>query len=366
MQMGEDLNLINGHKDVSYIVKATNNCNMGCGYCYYRHNKAQGSDNRMSTDVLRQTIASMLGHNQSCANFIWHGGEPLMMGIGFFEDIVDFQNGYLKSTGKEIAVSNCVQTNGLLLDDEWIDFLKRNGFNVSISLDGYFGLHSKNRGTSPETFNRIMENVVLLSRRGMQFSVLTVVTKETVGHEEELFDFFADFDIESFGFLPMNYGSPDDCLSANEYGSFLCRFFDIWTSKGKTNLEIREFDEFIRGYLGQPQRLCHHTDLCDCYMTVTPNGDLYPCDCYPQDETTKLGNVYGSIAEAHEKSKLLFQGAYTLPDECEHCDYGVICNGGCKYHRWIARKDYAAPHFYCKATKALYDIMASCLASIGE
>ena len=353
------------HKDISYIVKVTNNCNMGCQYCYYRHNRSKSPENRMRPEVLERTIASMLDYNTDYANFIWHGGEPLLMGRPFYESIVEIQKGYLRETGKEIIITNCIQTNGVLLDDEWIDFFVENDFNVSISLDGFFDLHSMNRGTNREAFDAIMANIARLSERGVPFSVLTVVTKETIGQEEELFDFFADYDISSFGFLPMNYGDEEDSLSPDDYGAFLKRFFELWITKGKMNISIREFDELMRGYLGQEQRLCHHTDLCDCYFTVTPTGDLYPCDCFPQNEQTKLGNVFGSIADAHEANRRFFAKSHGMPVGCKGCEFAHICNGGCRYHRWLKDEEYGQKQYYCESYRALYGEIAACL-SVGS
>lgn len=192
-----------------------------------------------------------------------------MMDCDFFESIVDIQRECVRGSGKDIVISNCIQTNGVLLDDEWIDFFVANDFNVSISLDGLFDLHTRNRGTNREAFDAIMHNEARLSERKVPFSVLTVVTNETLGQEEELFDFFADYDISSFGFLPMNYGDEQDSLSPDDYGAFLRRFFELWITKGKMSISIREFDEFMRGYLGQAQRLYHHTEeSCDKYREL--------------------------------------------------------------------------------------------------
>lgn len=289
-----------------------------------------------------------------------------MMDRDFFESIVGIQRECVRGSGKDIVISNCIQTIGVLLDDEWIDFFVANDFNVSISLDGFFDLHARNRGMNREAFDAIMRNVARLSERKVPFSVLTVVTNETLGQEEELFDFFADYDISSFGFLPMNYGDEQDSLSPDDYGAFLRRFFELWITKGKMSISIREFDEFMRGYLGQAQRLCHLTDLCDCYFTVTPTGNLYPCDCFPQNEDTLLGSVFGSISDAHEANRKFFELGHTMPSECDGCEFGHICNGGCRYHRWLKADDFSKRQFYCSSYKALYSDIAACLAMGAE
>ena len=195
------------------------------------------------------------------------------------------QREYVRGSGKDIVISNCIQTNGVLLDDEWIDFFVANDFNVSISLDGFFDLHARNRGTNREAFDAIMRSAARLSERKVPFSVLTVVTNETLGQEEELFDFFADYDISSFGFLPMNYGDEQDSLSPDDYGAFLRKFFEL---------------------------------------------------------------------------------GHTMPSECDGCKFGHICNGGCRYHRWLNADDFSKRQFYCSSYKALYSDIAACLAMGAE
>ena len=352
---------LGGQMDITYIVKITSNCNMGCSYCYYRNNKPEAETGRMSFETVDVLIDSVLENNNEGAQFIWHGGEPLLMGIDFFEHIVSRQKEKLAALGKELPILNCVQTNGTLLNEAWIDFFERNEFGVSISLDGFYELHSGNRGTSKKVFDKTLGGVKLLSERGMPFSVLTVVTDATIGNEELIFDFFDDCEITSFGFLPMNYGNLEDCISAEKYGDFLCTFFDLWVAKGKTDVKVREFDEFLRGYLGQPLLLCEHCNNCHLYYTVEPDGLVYPCDCFPAKDDVCFGSVYTPIADILDAGLRLFTRANRTPAECERCEFLQICNGGCKHRRWILDNEYRKPEFYCEAYKRLYEKMKGSL-----
>jgi uncharacterized protein len=339
-------------KDYCYIVKVTDDCNLNCSYCYNRANELSFAERRMNSGTLEQTVSSLLEHNNAFANFVWHGGEPLLMGLDFFSDIVRIQ-----ASKKDIVISNFVQTNGTLLNDEWIDFFYRNDFKIGISLDGFHDLHALNRGTDGHDFDVIMENIQKLSKMKIPFSVLAVVTQNSLGNEERIFDFFSDSGIESFGFLPMNYGDKTDCLSAADFGRFLNRFFELWLNKGKLDLKIREFDEYLRGYLGAKQHLCHHCNVCEYYFTITPSGDVYPCDCFPQIPETQLGTVFNDIGESFAKAKQFLKGSECVPKACASCEHVQICNGGCKYHRWINQKDFSEPQYYCGSYRSLYAAM---------
>jgi uncharacterized protein len=152
----------------------------------------------------------------------------------------------------------------------------------------------------------------------------------------------------------MNYGDSDDSLSAADYGRFLTRFFQLWLNKGKLGLKIREFDEFLRGHYGTAQRLCAHCGVCELYFTIAPTGEVFPCDCFPQTQETRLGTVFGGIEKCYSKQKDFYCGSDELPRVCETCSYSRICNGGCKYHRWLRQANYSQPQYYCASYKTLY------------
>jgi len=346
-------------KDYSFVVKLTNSCNMNCGYCYHRKNLTEHTESRMSEETLRRTIECLIDHNHDYAHFIWHGGEPLLLGLDYFQRIMDLEAQYAKPG---MSLSNSVQTNGTMLSDEWIDFFVKHDFHVGISLDGFHELHQFNRDLDDQTFDVIVEYIRKLKEKGARFGVLSVVSQRTLGNEERLFDFFCEAGIENVGFLPMNYGNAEDSLSAADYGKFLKRYFEIWIFKGKLGLSIREFDEFLRGHCGVVQRLCVHCNDCDIYYTVTPTGDIYPCDCFPQLPESRLGTVFDNLKTVHKNVLTFLRGSETLPKPCTGCKFKAICGGGCKYYRWLHNQDYTEPQLYCASYKTLYQTMERCLS----
>lgn len=343
-------------QDICFIVKVTNNCNMGCSYCYYRRNMATGPQHRMTIDVLERTISDVLENNALGANFIWHGGEPLLMGREFFSKALEIERKTMKALHKDYPISNSVQTNGLCINEEWCDFFKANDFRVGISLDGPLELQSTNRGTTEKEFEKIVNGIDLLVSENVPVSILSVITSDTLGHEKDLFSFYSEHNIESVSFLPMNYGDLNTCLSSDYYAIFLQRFFDLW-AHADSSLKVREFDEMLRGFMGLEPSLCHHRNLCDRYFTVTPSGEVYPCDCFPQTDETKLGTVFDDIELLTSANQEFFSASSFIPAACKDCSLRSSCNSGCSFHRWINAKDYSREQFYCGSYKALHAAM---------
>ena len=334
---------------------------MGWKYCYYRHNSINSSKHKMDLEITKKVIENSIKNNTDHASFIWHGGEPLLVGIDYFKEIVSYQNELLQKKNPDFIIENNIQTNALLLNEDWINFFKNNNFRVSISVDGFYEIQSKNRGTTLGHYQRIIHNIELMRKLQMDFSVLTVVTNDSLGKEDALFDFFAETGISSFGFLPMNYGNLSDCLKPDDYGNFLCNFFDVWLSKGKEGISIREFDDYIRWHLGQQPIQCEHCNICHQYFTVLPNGDLYPCDCFGQKGILKLGTVFDDVNVTIENNKRLYTGAEVVPNECCECQFADLCKGGCKYFRYIQNNSFVNKQYYCSSYKQLYTKMKQAL-----
>jgi len=136
-------------------------CNLDCAYCFFLKKETlyPGSRFRMSDEVMeqyvRQTIAAQRGPQVTIA---WQGGEPTLMGLDFYRRAMAVEKKYAKP-GQ--TIENTFQTNGILLDDEWCEFLCENRFLVGISLDGPRSLHDayrRDKGGQP-TFDRVVRAV---------------------------------------------------------------------------------------------------------------------------------------------------------------------------------------------------------------
>lgn len=152
---------------------ASSLCNLNCEYCYYTEKsdmyRAQGAGSRMtlSDELLEKFTRQYIeAQTQPQVLFSWHGGEPLMRPISFYEKALRLQRQYARGH----MIDNCLQTNGTLLTDEWCEFFRRNNFLIGISIDGPKEFHDeyrRTRGGGP-SFDKVMRGIRLLNKHGVE------------------------------------------------------------------------------------------------------------------------------------------------------------------------------------------------------
>lgn len=334
-------------------------CNLDCNYCYYR-DKSEiygGKMPRMSEEMLEEYIKQYIRDaSQQHITFCWHGGEPLMAGLPFFRKAMELQQKYCGD--KEIE--NTIQTNGIMLNEEWCDFLHDNDFLVGISLDGPQDIHDayrKDCGGAP-TFTRVMRGVELMARKNVQYNLLSTVNRRSEGRGLEVYKF-----LRSIGhyvqFLPVveyvrmrdTEGkrplivSPDEenaveapwSVSAEGYGQFMCDVFDEWVRFDVGHTFVQLFDVVLANWCGVQPALCSFCEACGDGLVVEHNGDVYSCDHFVYPEY-KLGNIKDkTIAQMYASDEQQAFGRdkrEALPLECKRCNYYFLCRGECPKHRF--------------------------------
>jgi len=249
----------------------------------------------MSIKILERIIARFLDIAGPEAWLCWQGGEPTLMGLDFYLRAVEFEKHYKK---KGQRVYNALQTNGLLLDKKWAEFLRDNNFLLGISIDGPAKFHDAYRITKggEPTHLLIMEKIKLLQRYNVQFNALAVLTDKNGREPEALFEFFQDTGINYMQFIP--------CLEVNErgdglasfsinpdiYGDFLCRMFDKWYNDGAPFCYVRDYEEWFIDYVHGTHPSCTFTPYCGGSLVVEYNGNVYPCDFFVQPQWL-LGSI---------------------------------------------------------------------------
>ena len=337
-------------------------CNLDCNYCYYR-DKADIYNNAMplmSDELLETYIRQYIeGVSQQYVTFCWHGGEPLMAGLPFFRKAMELQKKY---AGDKI-VENTLQTNGILVNDDWCSFFADNGFLVGLSLDGPEDIHDAFRrdcGGAP-TFSRVMRTVDMFTRSGVEFNILSTVNKRSEGRGVEVYKFLRT--LSSFmQFLPVvEYVkerpgrrtlivSPDEedaveapwSVSAKGYGEFMCNVFDEWVKRDVGSRFVQLFDITLANWCGVPPPLCAFCDTCGDGLVVEHNGDVYSCDHFVYPEY-RLGNIAeGNLVDMYRSEEQQAFGRdkrEALPMECKRCNYYFLCKGECPKHRFAYAKN---------------------------
>jgi uncharacterized protein len=323
-------------------------CNLDCQYCYYRDKRSLYPDAgalRMPVPLLEdyivQHIAAAPGPE---IDFSWHGGEPTTLGVDFFRQAVELQRKH-KPAGWRIR--NGIQTNGVLLDEEWCRFLAAEHFKAGLSLDGPAELHDPyrvTRGGQP-THQQAMRGYRLLRQHEVSTDIVCTVHNLNVRHPLTVYRFFREIGCGYLGFLPVVESAPEapDGIgpytpSAEAYGAFLCKIFDEWIARDTDRMAVQIFEEAARPALGMEHSLCVFRETCGQIPVVEHNGDFFPCDHFV-DRQHRLGNIRETpLGELLNSPALRAFGDAkrdALPRYCRDCEVLAMCHGGCPKYRFI-------------------------------
>ncbi len=313
-------------------------CNARCAYCFYlRVGEEMYAErrHRMADEVLERIVSSYLGLQLPVSVFSWQGGEPTLMGLPFFERVVELQKRYGKG-GQQVG--NALQTNGFLVDAEWARFLGKYKFVVGLSVDGPREVHERYRGRS---FHKVMRAARVLREHGTLPSVLCCLTDANVGMGAALYRWFVEQGFDALQFIPVVEKEPvtgelaNFSITGEEYGRFLCEVFDEWIKDGVGRVTVRIFEAMLSRAAGTPLPYCPFGERCDSYLVVEHNGDVYPCDFFVRPEL-KLGNVMDAELPAFfeiPEAKAFAASKASDDDECASCEFLTLCYGGCQKDR---------------------------------
>ena len=327
-------------------------CNLDCHYCYYLKKEnlyPKGSVFRMNDELLENYISQHIQATpKEIVSFSWHGGEPTLIGLDYFRKAVALQKKHLPPNKKLI---NGIQTNGLLIDDAWCEFLAQENFYIGLSLDGPKDLHDRYRVTKGQkpTHKQVVQAFQLLRRHKVHVDLLCVVHDVNVKHPTAVYRHLKEIGGEYLQFLPLVERAEDAerslvsrSVPAAAYGEFLCTIFDEWIRNDVGKIFIQLFDESVRPFLGMDHALCIYRQTCGDVPVVEHNGDFYSCDHYVLPEY-KIGNIneqhLGDLVEHSAQRDFGMRKWTSLPRFCRECEVLGMCNGGCPKDRFIKTPD---------------------------
>lgn len=344
-------------------------CNLDCDYCYYLEKDAlypekkfNLSSFRMKDDVLEKLIQDHISAQpQQRVEFIWHGGEPTLLGVDYFKKAVEIQK--KQANGKEIV--NSFQTNGTLINDEWAEFLATNHFLCGLSIDGPQKFHDDHRRfpNGNGSWKKVMECARIFQKHGVEFNTMSVVNASNSKQPVAVYEFlkqtgskFMQFspiaerisedDTEKLSIVNNNYNKEtaimQENVSAVDWGNFLCRVFDKWVKTDVGTYYVNFFDNTLAAYAGQMPSLCTMAQYCGCSLAIEHNGDAYCCDHFVFPEY-QLGNIFVTpISELAKSDKqLIFEQRKqdTLSKQCKDCEFLSACGGDCPKNRFVKNSD---------------------------
>ena len=356
-------------KSPGIILKIAGRCNINCDYCYMYQHADQSFKNKPSVMPLEIFCKSIDEIARCAKKYGWlnikltmHGGEPLLVGKKYFSDALEYTHDKLAFT----AVTISLQSNGTLIDDEWISLFQKYQLKVGISLDGSKQANDLHRldfqGRS--TYEKVIAGIQKLQAENCFGGVLAVIDPKASG--KETFQHFVD----ELGITWMDFLLPDGNhedfgnyyqYPANSYAKFLIEVFDEWWTRQDTKISVRILESIIDTLIGGHSKVesigCGASHL----VVIESDGSLEPLDVLriTGDGFTRQNYYIGQNSfEEFFASPLLTQlntAATELSQQCQSCRYLKACGGGYFPHRFSKANGFQNPSLYCSDLRVLIE-----------
>ena len=335
------------YKNNSKVVKAlclhvAHTCNLNCSYCFASQGKYQGERALMSFEVGKQAFDFLIANSGTRKNLEvdFFGGEPLM-NWDVVKQLVAYARSVEKQHGKNFRFT--FTTNGMLLNDEVIDFLNKEMTNVVLSLDGRKEVndHFRKNYAGQGSYDTIVPNFQRLveKRGGKDYYVRGTFTHNNIDFTNDLFH-MADLGFTELSMEPV-VCPPDDPYALTKED--LPKLFEQYEILAKEMLrrkkEGRGFT-FYHYMLDLKNGPCIYKRITGCgsgteYMAVTPWGELFPCHQFVGDPKYSLGNIWDGVTNTAVQDEFRSCNAYARP-ECKDCWAKLYCSGGCAANAYHA------------------------------
>ncbi len=364
---------------LSLLIKpASGNCNLRCKYCFYHdisEHRQTENYGMMKIETLELLVQKAFQHAEHACSFVFQGGEPTLVGLDFFKKLIELEKKY---NIKNIQVHNALQTNGMVIDEEWAQFLAQNNFLVGLSLDGPKDIHDAARidGKNKGTFKQVMHTVQLFEQYKVEYNILFVVNAYVARHVNKVYQFFKKHHFKYLQFIPCldplneKPGGYEYSLTPERYARFLKNLFDMWYDdvvKGNM-ISIRTFDNYVGMFMGYRPEACGMTGECVCQFVVEADGGIYPCDFYVVDEWY-LGNIAETeLSEigACDTAKKFIEVSRHVDPKCKECKWFKICRGGCRRMREPFENGKPVLNYYCPSFMAFFDHAAQRMQQLAR
>lgn len=348
-------------------------CNLMCDYCFFLEKASlyPSSDFRMSDDVMSAFIRQTIEAQQvPFVTLAWQGGEPTLMGLDFFRRALQVEQ---EAMPAEWRVERTIQTNGVLLDEQWAEFLAQNNFLVGLSIDGPRELHDAYRhdGAGRSVFDRVEAAAHLLQLYGVEFNILCTVNSANQSHPLEIYRYFRDeLGARYLQFIPIvEVDTPPEVdrsgtvsarsVDGRAYGEFLSAIFDEWVRHDVGTMFVQFFDGVLAAYVRGYSSLCVLRPTCGEGVALEHNGDVYSCDHFVE-AAHFLGNItdtpIGELARSAKQRAFGEAKRETLPRYCQECAHLFACGGECPKNRILLTPDREPGlNWLCEGLRLFFD-----------
>jgi len=329
---------------------------MRCRYCFYydissgRAVPSYGIMSDLTMDKIIDNIFKDIDPRDEL-NIAFQGGEPTIAGLPWFRRFID----KIKSRNTGALIQYAFQTNGLLIDEAWCDFLHENNFLIGLSIDALPRLHDHNRlsASGKGTYDDCMRVKELLEKKQVEYNILCVLTNDLAKESEKVWRFIQKEKIRFIQFIPCldppegqdNSGlKAGNSLRPASFAKFYTRLLPLWIRELENGnyISVKLYDDVVNYFSRGVPNSCGIDGQCHNQYVVEADGSVYPCDFYCYDEY-KTGNLTEiSIRELfdNERARHFLYEKPELPEICGSCRFLKACRGGCKRMRNVM---YASP-----------------------
>ena len=368
--------------ELGIVLKITERCNLNCSYCYY-FNGVDSSFKSMPPRITQNVvdeICSFLSKgikDLSLKKIIigFHGGEPLLLGK---KEFVLVCTKFIEELSPLCKLEFNIQTNGTLIDIEWIKIFQKFHIDVGLSIDGPQEYHDQYRVDhfGNGSYNRILKNIDLLNKNFSQgFGALSVIN--STRNARKIYRHFVDeLKIKSFDLLfPDFHYSNNKTINAKAYGKFICDVFDEWVKDDNPTIKVRFLNSYLQLFLGGDSLIYgigSEKHLSLPLISIRSNGNLSPTDelmsTHPETVTYTGCNVFDTSLKKflqHNIFKEISFAQQNLPEECKNCCWSNVCGGGGITNRFSIKNRFDNPSIYCEGLKLFYSKVLKYLLESG-
>ena len=318
-------------------------CNLNCEYCFASQGKYHGDRALMSFEVGKQALDFLMDHSGTRRNLEvdFFGGEPLM-NWDVVKRLVEYARSVEKERGKNFRFT--LTTNGMLIDDDVIDFANREMSNVVLSLDGRKEINDRTRVdyAGNGSYDRIVPKFqkLVAARGGKDYYMRGTFTHANPDFTKAIIPLAADLGFPELSMEPVVCAPDDPAALTPEDIAIVKEQYEI-LAKDMLHREKEghpiTFYHYMLDLTGGP---CVYKRISGCgsgteYMAVTPWGDLYPCHQFVGEEAYKQGDVWNGVTNTALREEFRACNAYARPD-CAGCWAKLYCSGGCAANAYHA------------------------------
>lgn len=314
-------------KHISVLINVTSQCNLRCKYCY--HQNEGYVDNTLDLSILEDFLKKTFPYYDS-VKIIWHGGEPTSPGIDYYKKSFSMIDDYARK--HNTYVSHSIQTNGTLIDSDWIEFIKKYKIHMGLSFDG-----CKNDLTrGPYSSHKVKETSDLFKRNDIPFGYICVVNGINV---QNLLEDYVSFNKQGISYKLNAYIIEESAfqnellLDESVYINNMTELFLYWLNDETCKIHLDPFTGYVVEALIGPNLVCYRSSCLNSWIGLKPNGKITPCARHfpEQYEYTSVENIQRIEDIYHtEGFKNIICGSIERRNKCKtECDLYKYCNGGC-------------------------------------